>query len=281
MSDVTVLGLGLMGSALARVIQQAGHIITVWNRTTEKVEPFVADGAVGASNVASAVEASPVIIVCVDNYTVTQNLMETANVEPSLSGRVIIQLSTGTPKDAQEAAAWFRKRGADYIDGEILVLPDAVGEDNAQILLAGEKPVYDRVEPLLRCLGGDLRYFGENVRAPSTLNLGWLCQRFGMLLGALHGVSLCESENVSAESYASLFPDGDRVNKLANTIHTEDYGNPSVTVNVWQAILERIKNQADDTGINNDFPEFGAGIIKKGIMAGYAEEDVSALFKVF
>ena len=280
MSDVTVLGLGLMGSALARAIQHAGHKITVWNRTNAKMEPFIADGAEGASSVAFAVEASPVIIVCVDNYAVTQNFMGTEDVESSLPGRAIVQLSTGTPRGAQEADIWFRERGADYIDGEILVLPDAVGEDDAQILLAGQKPVYSRVEPLLRCLGGDLRYFGENVRAPSTLNLGWLCQRFGMLLGALHGVNLCESENVGAESYASLFPDGDRVNMLARTIHTEDYRNPSVTVRVWQAILERIQNQADEAGINNDFPEFGAGIIKMGIMAGYAEEDVSALFKV-
>jgi 3-hydroxyisobutyrate dehydrogenase-like beta-hydroxyacid dehydrogenase len=67
---------------------------------------------------------------------------------------------------------------------------------------------------------------------------------------------------------------------LARTIHTGEYGNPSVTVRVWQAILERIQNQADEAGINNDFPEFGAEIIKKAIMAGYAEEDVSALFKV-
>jgi 3-hydroxyisobutyrate dehydrogenase-like beta-hydroxyacid dehydrogenase len=280
MSDVTVLGLGLMGSALARVIRQAEYKITVWNRTAEKMDPFIADGAKGASSVAYAVEASPVIVVCVDNYAVTKNLMAKAGVEPSLSGRAIVQLSTGTPRGAKEADAWFRERGADYIDGEILVLPDEVGEDDTQILLAGQKPVYSQVKPLLRCLGGDLRYFGENVSAPSTLNLGWLCQRLGLLLGALHGVNLCVSEGVGVDSYASLFPDSDRVHMLARTIHSGDYLNPSVTVRVWQAILERIQNQADEAGINNDFPEFGAGIIKKAIMAGYAEEDVSALFKV-
>jgi len=280
MSDVTVLGLGLMGSTLARVIQHAGHKITVWNRTNGKMGPFIADGAEGASSVVSAVDASPVIIVCVDDYAVTQDFMDTEDVVPCLSGRTLVQLSTGTPRGAQEAAAWFKERGADYIDGEILVLPDGVGEDDAQILLAGPKLVYSRVEPLLRCLGGDVRYFGENVSAPSTLNLGWLCQRLGLLLGALHGVNLCVSESVGVDSYASLFPDGDRVHMLARTIHSGDYGNPSVTIRIWQAILERIQNQADESGINSDFPEFGAGIIKKAVMAGYAEEDVSALFKV-
>jgi 3-hydroxyisobutyrate dehydrogenase-like beta-hydroxyacid dehydrogenase len=42
MSDISILGLGLMGGALARAFQQAGHKITVWNRSPEKMEPFVA-----------------------------------------------------------------------------------------------------------------------------------------------------------------------------------------------------------------------------------------------
>jgi len=280
MSDVSVLGLGLMGSALARAIQQAGHKITVWNRTIGKIEPFITDGAEGASSVSSAVDASPMIIICVDNYVVTQNFMGKEDVVPCLSGRTLVQLSTGTPRGAQESAAWFKERGADYIDGEILALPEGIGADDTQILLAGHEPAYRQFEPILRCLGGDLRYFGENIRAPSALNLGWLCQRIGMILGALHGVNLCNSENVAADSYASLFPEGDRVHLLARTIDKNDYENPSATVRVWQAVMERIQNQADETEINNKFPDFAAGFLQKAINMGYAEEDISALFKV-
>ena len=44
MSDITVIGLGLMGAALARAIQRAGHGLTVWNRSPAKMRPFIADG---------------------------------------------------------------------------------------------------------------------------------------------------------------------------------------------------------------------------------------------
>ncbi len=280
MSDISVLGLGLMGGALARAIQQAGYDITVWNRTVGKMEPFIADGAEGASSVVSAVDASSVVIICVDDYAVTQDFMGADDVESILPGKTVVQLSTGTPTGAQEAREWFKERGAEYIDGEILALPEGIGADDTVILLAGPESVYRQIEPLLQCLAGDLRYFGENVRAPSALNLGWLCQRFGMLLGALHGVNLCNSENVGVDSYASLFPEGDRVHLLARTIHTGDYENPSATVRVWQAVIERIQNQADEAGINNKFPEFAAGILRKGVKAEYGEEDISALFKV-
>jgi len=280
MSDVSVLGLGLMGSALARAIQKAGNKITVWNRTKEKMEPFIAKGAEGASSVISAVDASPVVLVCVDNYTVTKNFMNNEHVKSIIPGRVFVQLSTGAPAEAEEAAAWYKELEANYIDGEILALPEEIGADDTQILFAGHEPSFRQYEPMLQCLGGDLRFLGENVRAPSALNLGWLCQRFGMLLGAIHGINLCASENVGADSYASLFAEGDRVYTLARTIYANDYGNPGVTVQVWRAVIERIQKQADTAGIDNNFPEFAAAVLRKAIKAGHAEEDLSALFKV-
>lgn len=245
------------------------------------MKPLVADGAVAASSVASAVDASPVILVCVDDYAVTQGFMDSEDVVPHLPGRTLIQLSTGTPQGAQEAAAWYKDRDVDYIDGEILVLPNGIGADNAQILFAGPESAYIGAEPLLRCLGGDLRFLGDNVRAPAALNLGWLCQRFGMLLGALHGINLCKSENVGVDDYASLFPETDRVHLLARTIHSGNYADPSVSVHIWRAILERIQKQADDKGINNDFPEFASECLNEAVTKGYAEEDIAALFKLF
>ena len=46
MSDISVIGLGAMGSALARALVKAGHGVTVWNRSRQKMEPLVGLGAV-------------------------------------------------------------------------------------------------------------------------------------------------------------------------------------------------------------------------------------------
>ena len=45
MSEVSVIGLGAMGSALVRALLRAGHRVTVWNRTSAKAEPLVREGA--------------------------------------------------------------------------------------------------------------------------------------------------------------------------------------------------------------------------------------------
>jgi 3-hydroxyisobutyrate dehydrogenase-like beta-hydroxyacid dehydrogenase len=280
MSDISVFGLGLMGSALARVLQQAGHKITVWNRSSEKMVPFVAEGATGAPSVVSAAIASPVLLVCVDSYDVTMDFLGSDEVAPHLAGRTLIQLSTGTPREALDAAAWFNNCGVAYIDGAILVLPSGIGTEDAQILFAGPKREFRQVEPILQCLGGNLRYLGENVRAAATLNLAWLCQRLGLILGAVHGALLCKSEDVGTDIYATIFPEGDRVQMLAQVIHLGEFGKPDVTVRAWHAVLQRLQRQARESEISSEFPGFAAGILERAIAAGYGEEDVAALIKV-
>ena len=109
-TDVSVIGLGKMGSALAAGLLGGGQGVTVWNRSTGKITPLVGLGAVPASTPAAAIESSPITIVCIDGYDATQRILNEAM--SSLAGRTLIQLSTGTPRDAQEMETRIRSTGA-------------------------------------------------------------------------------------------------------------------------------------------------------------------------
>jgi len=280
MSGISVIGLGAVGGAIARTLQRAGHEVTVWNRSAEKMQQLVAKGSTGVVTILEAVLASPVILGCLDSYATTRSLLGTDEVVAHLSGRAIVQLSTGTPREVQDFANWCAHRNVDYVDGAMECIPAAVGTTRAQFLFAGPEPAYRRVEPFLKCLGGDLRYLGENIRAPAALDLAWLSQRLGQMIGALHGVCLCESENVGIDAFEQLFPDGDRVRVLARRVRCEDYLQPDATVAVWAAVSRRFGEQARDAGIGSEFPNFAASVISRAIDAGHTNEDVAALVKV-
>jgi len=111
-SDVSVLGLGAMGTALARTLVDAGRNVTVWNRSPDKMEPLVALGAQGPSDFAEALAASPRVIVCIPDYQTTTEIFERSDARPLLHGRTVVQLSTGTPKEATESEEWFHGHGA-------------------------------------------------------------------------------------------------------------------------------------------------------------------------
>lgn len=285
MSAVTVIGLGAMGSALARALVRSGHRLTVWNRTVEKASSLVTDGAVLASSAASAVAASQVVIVCVDNYDVTRTILGADEVAAGLSGKVLVQLSTGCPQEARDSEAWARERGVEYLDGAILAFPNQIATPDATILVSGAESAFRRSEPLLKILAENLSFLGETVGAASALDCAVLSFLVGGLLGSLHGARICEAEGLRVDEFGSLLADiapilGGDVKHLGETIQVGKYENPQAALKTWAAALGRIQQQARDAQINSEFPIFASALFQKGITAGYEMEEVSSLIKV-
>ncbi len=106
MHKVSIVGLGAMGAALARALLRSGYVVTVWNRTSSKCQPLADAGAVVATSVLEAVEASAVVIVCVLDYVASDALLRTPAVAGTLGGKLLVQLSTGTPHQARQEATW-------------------------------------------------------------------------------------------------------------------------------------------------------------------------------
>jgi 3-hydroxyisobutyrate dehydrogenase-like beta-hydroxyacid dehydrogenase len=107
MSRVTVIGLGNMGSALARAFVENGCSVTVWNRSPEKAAPLVEKGALLAPNAAAAVTASPVVIMCVTDPRAAQQIP--GNSEANISGKLLVQLTTSRPQEARAGEAWAQQ----------------------------------------------------------------------------------------------------------------------------------------------------------------------------
>lgn len=280
MGDVTVIGLGLMGSALARAIQGAGFDLTVWNRSPAKMQSFVAGGAFGAPDAPSAFAASPVVLICVDNYVAVNALLQTDTVPGLLAGRTVVQLSTGTPLEAQKTSQWVAGKNASYLDGKILCGPDSIGTDNAKIMVSGDEVAYKSSQNLLDCLGGDVRYLGANVGAASAVDLAWLTTSYGRFMAVIHAANLCRSEGVGLDEFLTLFPDDPVTPYYAKVIHDRSFDTYTSTLQVWADALRRIQQQGVDANISTEFPDFVAGFFKKAIDAGYGQQNVMSLFKV-
>jgi len=279
MSEISTLGLGLMGSALARSLVNGGHDVTVWNRSPARMQPLVDMGAAPAVTVAAAVEASPVVLVNIDDYPSTRALFEAADVVEKLSGRVVVQLSTGTPQEAREFEAWFTSQGADYLDGALLCYPEDIGTPGATIVYSGRRSVFDHCEALLTSLGEDIRFVGERVGSAAALDLAWLSSLYGAYAGAAHGVVLCESEGVDLGLYATVGVN-DAARWIIETVKEDDFGDPTATLSVWNAALQRIRDHARGAKINSEVPDFVAGILDRAEAAGHGAEHIAAMVKV-
>jgi 3-hydroxyisobutyrate dehydrogenase-like beta-hydroxyacid dehydrogenase len=286
MSDVSIIGLGAMGAALARALMRAGHGVVVWNRTQARAEPLVHEGATLAADAAAAVAASPMVIVCVNDYEVTREILSAPAVRAALSGRVLVQLSTGTPNEARAGAQWAQEVGAGYLDGAILAYPDQMGTPEAALLVAGPLPTFQGCEPLLRSLAGGLTHVGEQVGAASALECAALSFIFGAMLGALHGARICEVEGLPVDEFGGMLGElmpvvGGEVHHLTARIQSERYDGTQAALRTYAAAAVRLVQQARDGQIPSGFPAYASSAFQQGVDAGLGDEDLAALIKAF
>ena len=245
------------------------------------MEPFRKDGVACAESAVAAIAASPVILICIDNYATTRAMLEQPEILPLLSGKTVVQLSSGAPKDAAEAAEWSRAQGGLYLDGAILAGPADIGTADGTILLSGDSAAYGHARDLLKCLGqGTVRYLGENVRAASALDLAWLMTRYGNFLAAIHSAAICESEGVGVDELIALVPDNPSLQGYARTIHEGSYAEFTASLRVWGEALHHIQQQGRHAGINTEVPDFAASLFDRAIAEGLGETHVMSLKKI-
>src|SRR5688500_1341600 len=103
-THVTVLGLGAMGQAIAGVLLDAGHEVTVWNRTPARADALVARGARRASDPSDAVAGSTLVLVSLMDYEAARGVL--TPVGEALRAKALVNLTSGTPKDVRQMAAW-------------------------------------------------------------------------------------------------------------------------------------------------------------------------------
>jgi 3-hydroxyisobutyrate dehydrogenase-like beta-hydroxyacid dehydrogenase len=275
-----------MGSALARALLRDGHRVTVWNRTSAKAEPLVRDGALLAHSPAAAVSASPIVLVCVEDYKVTRSILGTEEVAPALAGRVLVELSSGTPQDARDAEAWAQQQGVDYLDGAIMATPSQIGRPDTPIFVSGAETTFRRSELVLKTLAGNLIYMGESVGSAAAWDLATLSCLFGAILGFFHGARIFESEGLRVGDFGSMIANispvlGEMIKHAGEVIQTGMFDRPQSSVKTCTVAFELFVKHAREARINAEFPTFGLGLFKKAMAAGHGEEEVAALIKVF
>jgi 3-hydroxyisobutyrate dehydrogenase-like beta-hydroxyacid dehydrogenase len=287
MSDMTIIGVGKMGFALARSLLSNGYNLTLWNRTRSKAEPLVAQGAVLEDDLAAAVRASPILVVCVINYEVTYAILSEPQVRQELPGKVMLQLSSGTPIEADESERWAHNQGMEYLSGEIMVGPDQIGTPSGGILVAGEESVYQRFEPLLRTMAARTVYLGRQVGAP--LAYGWAMGAvlFSTLLGTVLAAQICEVEGIDLQLFASRLAEGDMetiasmVQETLKRIQNKKYDESQAMLSVAADGVEHLLAYAKQRGLYTELPEYFVQAFSQAIDAGLGAEDMAAMIKVW
>ena len=148
------LGLGHMGSPMARRLLDHGHQLIVWNSSPERAQPLAEAGArVAQSPAAAASEADVVITMLSDPDAVDGVLFgENGAVNGLRPGSTLVEMSTIGPQAVRTIAGKL-PQGIDMVDAPVVGSTTAAMSGTLTVLAGGSAEVLDRVEPILSNLG--------------------------------------------------------------------------------------------------------------------------------
>ncbi|AGE22078.1 NAD(P)-dependent oxidoreductase [Geobacillus sp. G4] len=188
MTRVGFIGLGVMGSRMARRLLEAGFNVTVYNRTTEKAVPLVNLGARQAATVAELAGEADIICTClsmpddvIEVYTGEGGVLSAAH-----PGTICLDFTTVGPKTSRFVARRADEHGVAYLDAPVSGGPEGAEQGALTIMVGGAKEAWERVRPLLRVLGKTVEYLGES-------GAGSAAKAINQYLVAVHSVAAAEA----------------------------------------------------------------------------------------
>lgn len=283
--NVTIIGLGLMGRAIASAFLKAGCTTTVWNRTAAKAKDLVSQGATLAGSVGESVAASKLVIVCVSDYAAVYELLDFTR--EAFTGRTLVNLTSGSSEQAREFAEWAEQRGIDYLDGAIMAIPPAIGTEEAILLYSGPEPSFEKYEPVLKNLApAGTIFLGKDHGLSSLYDVAILCMMWSVLNSFYQGVALLESAGIKATAFASLAKplvetiagwlpaEAQQIDEGTHTDPAEDS-----TINTNLAAMEHLINESESNGINADLPRLLKNVANHAGSDGYGDSSYAAVIE--
>jgi 3-hydroxyisobutyrate dehydrogenase len=164
---VSVLGTGIMGSAIARNLAAAGLDTSAWNRTREKAEPLARDGVEVVDSPADAVSRADAVITMLASADAVRDVMggEGRALEAMAEGSIWLQMSTISIAETDELAKLAREAGVTFVDAPVLGTKQPAEEGKLIVLTAGPADARDACEPVFDAIGSKTIPFDEPGQA--------------------------------------------------------------------------------------------------------------------
>lgn len=200
MANLGFVGLGVMGSRIAKRLLDAGHTVTGYNRTKSKAQWLIEAGMKWADSPRAVAHAADVTFTMVTNTAALHavTLGEDGILAGLSGGKMYVDMSTISPAISRELAQEVAAKGAQMLDAPVSGSVTTLEEGKLSIMVGGDKAVFEKAKPILQDIGPKVTYVGENglaVTMKIAANLSLAVQ----MLAFSEGVLLAEKSGIARE----------------------------------------------------------------------------------
>jgi 3-hydroxyisobutyrate dehydrogenase-like beta-hydroxyacid dehydrogenase len=280
-SPVTIgfVGLGRMGSRIARNLAAAGHEITVWNRTASVAEQWAADnGAKVADSLPDLAAGSRILITMLaDGDALVEVYGGEGGLAESLgAGTLAIDMGTSGPEAFERARSLVEGQGGTIVDAPVSGATAAAESATLLVMVGAAPEVYQQVEPVLQAVGNPVRVGPTGSAA--VLKLAVNSVLYGLNQAVGEAVALAERAGVTPETTLDILAKGAAGAPML-TYRREQYLHPgtapiSFTVDLARKDLILALEQAKKTGAPYGQLERTLELMEALVEQGFGAEDM-------
>ncbi len=281
---VAVVGLGTMGAPMARHLLEAGHEVTVHNRTRERELPLAELGAARAASPREAAAAAEAVLTCVSD---TPDLLSVVEGEDGVAaglarGGLVLDCSTVSPAETAALAARLAERGIGFVDAPVSGGSEGAERGTLTVFAGGAEADVERARPILDAFSGRVTHLGppgagQVAKAVNQVMIAGTYASVGEGIALARAAGLPPEalvQALAAGAAASWVLDNRSANMIADSyplgfkvgLHRKDLGialDEAARHGLALAVAQLVAEQED-------------GLIEDG----HGDEDVSALARV-
>ncbi len=276
------IGLGAMGTPMARNLHRAELLGAVWNRTPEKARALAAElrcqAADSPAELAARCEA---VVLCVSADRDVLDVVEALS-HGLRPGTLIIDCSTVSAETARAAEARLRSASADFLDCPVSGGVEGARDGTLAIMAGGDPGAFERARPVLDALGKTLTYFGPSgsgqaAKATNQIMCAGIIEAVAeaMAFARAHGLPLEKLVETLGKGAGSSWY---FVHRAPNMIR-ERYP-PGFRVRLHLKDLGICRDMAARFGVALPVVERMLGEYTDLIERGYGDEDISADYRL-
>ncbi|XP_045571793.1 putative oxidoreductase GLYR1 isoform X5 [Salmo salar] len=210
------LGLGLMGSGIVSNLLKMGHVVTVWNRTVEKVpqdnqhcDLFIQEGARLGRTPAEVVSLCDITFSCVSDPKAARDLVlgPSGVLQGIRPGKCYVEMSTVDPETITELSQVISSRGGRFLEAPVAGSQQVSNEGMLVILAAGDRTVYEDCSSCFQAMGKTSFFLGEVGNAARMMLILNMVQGSFMATIA-EGLTLAQATGQSQHTFLDILSQG-------------------------------------------------------------------------
>ncbi len=278
------IGLGVMGRPMALNLMKRGHEMAVYARRPGSAAPLVAAGARACATPAGVAANAEVVFTMVTHSSDVEQVVlgENGIIHGAARGSVLVDMETISPTAARRVAQALAEKGIEMLDAPVSGGPMGAEQATLSIMVGGKQPVFERIRPLLECLGKTIIYMGDHGAGQITK----ACNQLALLVtaqGTAEALALAKSCGVDPAKVREVMLGGvaaSRVLELFGKRMVDRDFAAGIEVRLYHKDLHIVLDLAHELGLAVPAAALTMQNINALVGRGEGRSDLSALIKV-